>query len=468
MAGSTQAGSRRAAARVDLGAIAANVETLRAAAPAAQVLAVVKADAYGHGLVPVAAAARAGGAAWLGTALLDEALALRAAGDTGRLLSWLLDPDDDWAEAVGADIDLSASAPWARRRCRRGCPDRGQTRPPAPQGRHRPRPRGCTRPGVADAGRARRPGAGRRARRASSGSGRTSRTPTRPATRPSMRRSRRSARRSPWSRPRGFDPEVRHLANSRRDPHPPRRPLRPRPAGASPSTASRPCRTTTRSDTPRPPARDDRSPPGLALVKRLPAGQGVSYVHRYTHDGGDDARPGAARVRRRRAAQRHQRRAGPRGRRAGGPSRARCAWTSSSSTSGTTRCAGRRRGRALRAGDRRRADRRRLGARHRHHLLRDRHADRAAGAGPTSAVPGEPKVGPARPSALGVLAAGARRGVARRAASLVGRPPDRVGSRDERSARCARAPRVRHGRRRRRAARRDRRCARRRRRTAAD
>src|SRR4051812_44938609 len=112
MAGSTQAGSRRAAARVDLGAIAANVETLRAAAPTAQVLAVVKADAYGHGLVPAASAARRGGAAWLGTALVDEALALRAAGDTGRLLAWLLDIDDPWPQAVGADIDLSVSAPW--------------------------------------------------------------------------------------------------------------------------------------------------------------------------------------------------------------------------------------------------------------------------------------------------------------------------------------------------------------------
>ncbi len=47
-------------------------------------MAVVKADAYGHGLVASAGAARAGGATWLGTALLEEALALRAAGDTGR------------------------------------------------------------------------------------------------------------------------------------------------------------------------------------------------------------------------------------------------------------------------------------------------------------------------------------------------------------------------------------------------
>src|SRR3954469_8392443 len=102
LAGWTQAGSRRPAARLALGAIAANVETLRASAPSAQVLAVVKADAYGHGLLPAASAARQGGAAWLGTALLDEALALRGAGDTGRILAWLLDVDDAWADAVAA------------------------------------------------------------------------------------------------------------------------------------------------------------------------------------------------------------------------------------------------------------------------------------------------------------------------------------------------------------------------------
>jgi alanine racemase len=104
---------RRAEARVDLDAIASNIEALRGAAPGAQVLAVVKADAYGHGLVPCAGAARRGGATWLGTALLEEALALRAAGDTGRILSWLLDPEDAWAAAVAADIDVSASARWA-------------------------------------------------------------------------------------------------------------------------------------------------------------------------------------------------------------------------------------------------------------------------------------------------------------------------------------------------------------------
>ena len=53
---------------------------------------VVKADAYGHGMLPVARAARAAGAEWLGVSTGDEALALRAAGDTGRLLCWLAAP----------------------------------------------------------------------------------------------------------------------------------------------------------------------------------------------------------------------------------------------------------------------------------------------------------------------------------------------------------------------------------------
>jgi alanine racemase len=104
--------THRAQARVDLGAVRHNVETLRAAAPGADLLAVVKADAYGHGLLPCARAAREAGATWLGTALLEEGLALRADGDTGRVLSWLLDPADPFDEAVASGIDLSASAPW--------------------------------------------------------------------------------------------------------------------------------------------------------------------------------------------------------------------------------------------------------------------------------------------------------------------------------------------------------------------
>ena len=76
-------------------------------------MAVVKADASGHGVAAVAPAARAAGADWLGVALPAEAVALRAAGDRGRLMAWLFTPGDDLLEAVAADVDLSASAPWS-------------------------------------------------------------------------------------------------------------------------------------------------------------------------------------------------------------------------------------------------------------------------------------------------------------------------------------------------------------------
>src|SRR6266540_1832623 len=102
----------RTEAVVDLDAVRRNVELLRAAT-AAELLAVVKADGYGHGLLPTARAALAGGASWLGTAFVEEALALRAAGITARIVSWLAVPGEDLVPAVAADIDLSANAPWA-------------------------------------------------------------------------------------------------------------------------------------------------------------------------------------------------------------------------------------------------------------------------------------------------------------------------------------------------------------------
>jgi len=102
-----------ARAVIDLAAIRANIATLRERAGSAAVMAVVKADAYGHGLVPVARAAQQAGASWLGTAQLSEALALRAAGVEGRILSWLYAPGAQLAECIAADIDLSVPAPWA-------------------------------------------------------------------------------------------------------------------------------------------------------------------------------------------------------------------------------------------------------------------------------------------------------------------------------------------------------------------
>ncbi|MDB1087422.1 alanine racemase [Streptomyces sp. ACA25] len=106
----------RVRAEIDLGAVRANVRALRERLTGgAALMAVVKADAYGHGLLPCARAARQGGASWLGTATPQEALALRAAGDTGRLLCWLWTPGGPWREAVEADIDVTVSGSWALR-----------------------------------------------------------------------------------------------------------------------------------------------------------------------------------------------------------------------------------------------------------------------------------------------------------------------------------------------------------------
>ncbi len=100
----------RAEAVVDLDAVRANIARLRDVARGTQLLAVVKADGYGHGMVPVARAAREAGADWLGVAVLEEALALRTAGDTGRVLSWLATPGESYADAVRAEVDLTASS----------------------------------------------------------------------------------------------------------------------------------------------------------------------------------------------------------------------------------------------------------------------------------------------------------------------------------------------------------------------
>ena len=98
---------------IDLDAIRDNVAALAGHAGSAGVMAVVKADGYGHGLLPSARAAVRGGATWLGVAQLGEAMALRAAGLTVPVLSWLHVPGSDFAAALAADVDLSVSALWA-------------------------------------------------------------------------------------------------------------------------------------------------------------------------------------------------------------------------------------------------------------------------------------------------------------------------------------------------------------------
>jgi alanine racemase len=100
-------------ARVDVDAIRRNVAALKRRAGDAGVMAVVKADGYGHGMAPSARAALEGGATWLGVATADEALGLRAAGVSAPALAWLLGPGDDWSAVAAAGVDLGVSATWA-------------------------------------------------------------------------------------------------------------------------------------------------------------------------------------------------------------------------------------------------------------------------------------------------------------------------------------------------------------------
>lgn len=99
----------RAEARIDLARIAANIKHLKQLS-GTPLMAVVKADAYGHGLVPVAKAALEAGASSLGVALLEEAITLRQSGITAPILAWLVPPGSDFKLAVENNIELAASS----------------------------------------------------------------------------------------------------------------------------------------------------------------------------------------------------------------------------------------------------------------------------------------------------------------------------------------------------------------------
>ncbi len=99
----------QAQARIEREAIQRNVARLKSGT-SAEIMAVVKADGYGHGAVESARAALAGGATWLGVCTITEALELRAAGLTAPILAWLVAPGLPRASAVAADVDLSAAS----------------------------------------------------------------------------------------------------------------------------------------------------------------------------------------------------------------------------------------------------------------------------------------------------------------------------------------------------------------------
>ncbi|MFC8849307.1 MULTISPECIES: alanine racemase [unclassified Micromonospora] len=95
--------------RVDLDAIRENVTRLRAGT-SAELMAVVKGDGYGHGMLPSARAALDAGADWLGVCTLDEALTLRRAGIDAPVLAWLLAPGVPLHEGVATGVDLAAAS----------------------------------------------------------------------------------------------------------------------------------------------------------------------------------------------------------------------------------------------------------------------------------------------------------------------------------------------------------------------
>ncbi|CAM3616911.1 alanine racemase [Tsukamurella ocularis] len=102
-------GLERLTAQIDLGAVAHNTRIVAEHAPSAATMAVLKADAYGHGALPVAGAVLAGGATEIGVTTVDEAVALREGGVTVPLLSWL--STSGYERAIDADVRLGVSSP---------------------------------------------------------------------------------------------------------------------------------------------------------------------------------------------------------------------------------------------------------------------------------------------------------------------------------------------------------------------
>lgn len=101
-------------ATVDHSALTHNVRLLVQASAPARVIAVLKANAYGHGAVPVARTVLAAGASQIGVATLAEAFELRAGGIEAPIIAWLhaFDPDEAvpaFAEAVNLGIELGVS-----------------------------------------------------------------------------------------------------------------------------------------------------------------------------------------------------------------------------------------------------------------------------------------------------------------------------------------------------------------------
>jgi alanine racemase len=263
-------------AMVDLGAIRGNVAALCERVRGSQVMAVVKADGYGHGMVPAARAALAGGATWLGTADLTEALALRAAGITAPVLGLMAVGDPADAIRAGIDVTAGSAAVVARvadAAARAGVPARLHLK--ADTGLSRGGASRADWPWLVDAALAAQAGGGLRVVGLWSHFA-CADLPGHPSVAAQLTA---FADAAAYAEKAGVTPEVRHIANTAAALTVPGSRLdlvrfgggvyglSTLPGGAPPWL--RPAMTLT--------AR-------LALVKRVPAGSGVSYGHRYVTD----------------------------------------------------------------------------------------------------------------------------------------------------------------------------------------
>ena len=95
---------------LDLAAFRANVASLAATAAPARCMIAVKANAYGHGMVPFARAALAGGAEALAVLEVAAGLELRASGVEVPLFAWLHGSETDFGAAIAADVELGVSS----------------------------------------------------------------------------------------------------------------------------------------------------------------------------------------------------------------------------------------------------------------------------------------------------------------------------------------------------------------------
>ncbi len=125
-----------AVAKIDLDAVHHNLTVVGEQAGGAQVMAIVKANAYGHGRLPVALTALSAGVTRLGVSQVSEGLRLRAELDAEGIdrkdavvFAWLADPDQDWAQALDADLELSASSTSVLRRIAQAARETGHRAP---------------------------------------------------------------------------------------------------------------------------------------------------------------------------------------------------------------------------------------------------------------------------------------------------------------------------------------------------